>query len=356
MTDSEELQEKLKKLTDENLSAKCDYNQISDADALVLLALHKATNPRLLDTAIMYKDCVSLAPSNSYLFVNRLISSGVLLKHYLASAAGTYSLQDGDIWQISSQVYFFPVADDEIGRSEDAFLLLANRQYTDFDSIRSLWLDYAVADCQRYLLDQCSEHSFELEDDALEQIKSVYRTALETRSVSEVWSMTWKVVRDAASLSQRPYYNSRKAAATIYGKTQRYMEKVSSGEMSMQNWTRPTRHEKGTLGQILTEYFNIDETTTGREVSRILKRVAATDDLVDEQQFILQARELIGRARADGLEAAVLMLFADATRRGMSCEEAVQDTLSEYSRIASLVERIEPNDDEQSNQETERDN
>lgn len=330
-TEKLRLRERLEKLTEENLAADHDYSEISDDAALILLALHQAINPRLLSGTFMYRDCINLTPSDSDFFIDKLRNSQILLSNYLAAKEGTYSTNGDEILYYPAQACFFLVPDSKLGRSENALSILENRDYTDNLALRNLWLDYAVADCHRYLLDQCNDYDFQLEEEELKQMKSIFRTALENHSVCELWSMVWKIVKDAASLSQRTYYNSRKASATIPGKAQRFLEKVSKGENTLKQWARREQHTEGTLGQVFWNYFSIDATTTGYEVFRIFDVVIPSSDEVS--LLILPSKELMAKARADGIEAEVLICLAGFIRQGLSVKDAIHEVLRQYSQL-----------------------
>lgn len=93
--------------------------------------------------------------------------------------------------------------------------MLRMREHKQLSRILQLWLDYAVSDCMAYLFSECSLHGLETDAEDDIKIKSILRTALETWSIAQLWSVIWKVVRDAASLSTRVYYSKAKAAATL---------------------------------------------------------------------------------------------------------------------------------------------
>ncbi|WP_231949297.1 hypothetical protein [Herminiimonas arsenitoxidans] len=324
------LRELLEKLTEDNLATDCEYSEISDDAALILLALHRAINPRLLSGTFMYRDCATLTPSDSDFFIDKLCNSRILLPHYLAAKDGTYSLNGDEIWHYPAQACFFLVPDSKLGKSEIALSILENRNYKDNLALRNLWLDYAVADCHRYLIDQCNDYDFHLEEEELNQMKSIFRTALEIYSVSELWSMVWMIVKDAASLSQKTYSNSRKASATIPGKAQRFLVKVSKGENTLKQWARREQHTEGTLGQVFWDYFSIDAATTGCEVFRIFDVVPSSDNV---GPLILPSKELMAKARADGIEAEVLICLAGSIRQGLSVIEAIHEVLRQYSGL-----------------------
>lgn len=113
----------------------------------------------------------------------------------------------------------YRLAPDAASRSADEVIRsLQDRVYTDAEGLFNLWLDYSVADVMHYLSTQCELYNHDLSEQELEEVKSIIRSALETYSVSQLWSVVWKVVRDAASLANREYYNRPKAAATIPGR------------------------------------------------------------------------------------------------------------------------------------------
>lgn len=250
-----ELQQRLAPYVEQTLSHTINYRSLSDDIALILIALERAINPRLLTSTFMRSDCRALAPCNVDDFITKLCKAQAILDDPRKAKPGTYYLQEDQLWMRSAHAVYFLVPDPMYGPDEEAFAVLNDRYYDDHPAIRSLWFDYATADSMCYLKGQCELHNLETTEEEDAEIFSTLRTALQTYSVAQMWSMIWMVVRDAATLSTREYYNRRKAAATIPGKIMRYLEKVAKGTAKLKPWRRPVDQPAGTLGQVFMDMF-----------------------------------------------------------------------------------------------------
>ena len=262
----DELARQLIAVTERNLAATIEYEQIPVDVVLILIALDRVINPRLITGSFMLSECQGLVPTDSDLFVQRLWVAGVILDLPTKALPQAYVLKEEQLHHYRHKVAYFLVPDEQLGKDETSFSLLADRNFSGCSELRQLWLDYGVCDCLAYLFNQCALHNLETlpEDDA--EIKSILRTALQVHSVAQIWSVIWKVVQEAASLSTRQYYNKAKAAATIAGKISRQIERVVKSDAPIKVWRRPTDQPAGALGDVFYEYFGIDEGTTGIEV------------------------------------------------------------------------------------------
>lgn len=337
------LRERIDKITAENLSATISYAAIDDDIALILIALDKAISPRLLTGTFMRSDCRSLTPADSNSLILRLWKAGVILDLPTKAATDAYFLEDDSVWHYTNKVVYFLVPDRDNGKDEDAFSILSSRSFVDHQALRSLWLDYAVSDCMAYLYSQCALHNLEITIEDSAETGSILRTALLTYSVAQLWSVLWKVVRDAASLTARTYYNYAKAAATIPGKIRRNLEKVSKDKAAIKSWNRPDDQPAGTLGDVLYEYFGVDEDTPGREVMSLFP-VSDTNDL--ERGLKRTPEELEGlvcslmpRAIAHNRELEVMLHFARRIRSGDNIEEALDSIFAAFPQLIKPTER-----------------
>lgn len=329
-----ELQARLAQVEKLNLQETCDYGAIPDDLALLLIALEKAINPRLLNGSFMRSDCRSLASVDSGKLIQRLWTARLVVDLPSKAALGAYFLEEEQVWHFSEKVTYVFVPDAEIGKNEEAFSVLTMRDFCDHRAIRQLWLDYALSDCMAYLFDQSTTHGLETSSEADAEISSTLRTALNTYSVAQLWSVIWKIVRDAASLSTREYYNRAKAAATIPGKIKRNLEQVARGDVHLKAWTRPIHQPAGTLGDVFYEFFGIDENTLGSTVREMFSEVAiGTDHLkVDPPPEVIeeQIRILMRQALAQDISASVMLHFADRIRNGDDALAALDAVFAAY--------------------------
>ncbi|QXI51341.1 hypothetical protein [Pseudomonas alvandae] len=303
-----------------------DYSEVPDGQVLLLLALDRAVTPRLTNGGFTLGDCRGLAPRYVGNFVQQLREAGLVLDDPTRARPGTYYWVGDKIWMLRDQV-IYRLAPDAASRSADEVIRsLQDRVYTDAEGLFNLWLDYSVADVMHYLSTQCELYNHDLSEQELEEVKSIIRSALETYSVSQLWSVVWKVVRDAASLANREYYNRPKAAATIPGKIRRNLEKVQRESIELKAWRRPELHPAGTLGMVLSEILGGDENTPGPMVSSLIAWLtgqacsATVEAALDEP-----IRELMTNALAHDVGSAVMLRFAELIRAGHDVGSAVEE-------------------------------
>jgi hypothetical protein len=328
------LQARLAKVEERNLEETCDYGSIPDDLALILLALEKAINPRLLTGSFQRSDCRGLAPVDNGNLIQRLWAAKLVVDLPSKATLGAYFLKDGQVWHFADKVTYVFVPDALNGKNEEAFSVLTTRDFCDYQAIRQLWLDYALSDCMAYLFEQSSTHGLETSSEADAEISSTLRTALDRYSVAQLWSVIWKIVRDAASLSTREYYNKTKAAATIPGKIKRNLEQVAKGNVHLNAWTRPIEQPAGTLGDVFYEYFKIDENTLGSTVQEMLSEldIGANQLKVDPPAEVIegQTRILMRQALARDISASVMLHFADRIRNGDDALTALDAVFAAY--------------------------
>lgn len=340
-TERAELQERLAQTEQRNLDKKCEYASIPDDLVVVLLALEKAINPRLLTGSFMRGDCRSLAPVNSDQFIQRLWEKEIVVHLPSKAALGAYILKDEQVFHYLDKVTYVLVPDAVRGKTEEAFNALTMRDFHDYRAILQLWLDYAITDCMAYFFEQSTAHGLKTSLEADVEISSTLRTALDAYSVAQLWSVIWKNVRDAASLSTREYYNKTKAAATISGKIKRNLEQARKGIVHLKAWTRPTTQPAGTLGDVFYEYFGIDENTPGSTVREILPETATGPGQIqiDPPAEVIenQTRFLMRQALAHDITAGVILHFADRIRSGDDALTALDAVFEAYPLLEEKV-------------------
>lgn len=329
---SAELSARLAEIEGRNNQRVIDYEKIPDDAALILIALNNAINPRLLTGLFRRDQCQGLAPCFTSLLITKLWKAGVIADLPSKALPGAYFLEEGQVWHYSDKVSYFLLSDQVLGKTEAALDSLRTRAYTQFSLIRELWLDYALSECMLYLYDQCSLHRLQTSDENDGQVQSVLRTSLETYSVSQLWSVIWKVVRDAASLSTREYYNNEKAAATIPGKIKRYLERVVREGLNVKSWDRPVDQPAGTLGDVFYEYFGLDEDTPGLEAMAVLADLDLNEEEVIEPSagVVAAARAMMQQAIGQSCEAMALILFAEHIRQGDDVQAALEAVCAAY--------------------------
>lgn len=261
----------------QNSGAKRDYGTVGDAEALLMLALARTLGVRPFERSFFRNECTSLAPFDSGRFISRLWRSGLIVDDPSLGKKGAYFMKGNEVWHYYDKVAYRLVPDEILGGTEDALVTYcAARVFKEGTALRDLWLEYAMCDSLAYLADQTNLHNIRIEADHWQEIESTIASALQVHSVAEIWSVIWKCVKDVAALTQREYYNIRKAAATLPGKLMRYFEKINKGEASVKCWTRHENQPAGTIGQFFYELFDIDENTPGKQV---LARFASSDTL-----------------------------------------------------------------------------
>lgn len=320
------LTQQLASLTSRKLSLRTDFGTLPDDVALLLLAIDRAIAPRLADDTFSEKDCQFIAPYGVGAFIAKLTKYGALIVRPDLSPPNTFELDDGQLsYYPSKAVYQLTTPSCDVSR-ERAIVNLRQRQFIESHDLAELWLDLATAECMRYLHDQAELHNLPIDFELAQQTSSAIRVAAEIYSVAELWNVIWKVVRDAATLSRRDYYNPTKAAATLPGKIKRQLEKEKKGEVTLKPWSRPDHQPSGTLGELFVEIFAIDEETAGSNALKILSP-PITPVTTQVAHGTLAEREQANRLfeAACGHDAAleVLDALAGAIANGFSTSEAI---------------------------------
>ncbi|MCJ7957876.1 MAG: hypothetical protein MUW57_15345 [Pseudomonas sp.] len=319
------LEKRLAEYARRQASNVVDYAEISDAQVLLLLALDRAVTPRLTNGGFTVGDCRGLTPWYVSDFVSQLRDTGLILEDPSKAKPGTYYWKGEEIWSKTAQLVYL-LAPGTARDGNEAVRTLSQRVYTHAEGIFSLWLDYSVADVMCYMSDQCYRYSHELDEQEWDEIKSTLRLAMETLSVSQLWFVAWKVVKDAASLANHQYYNRVKAAATIPGKIRRYLEKVRRESIELRSWSRPERHPAGTLGMLFEETFGVDEDTSGlTAISRIVQLTGQESALSVEAELCMPIRELMTHALALDVGPSVMLRFAQLILAGHDVGFAVKE-------------------------------
>jgi hypothetical protein len=323
-----------------NAAMSIDYNLLADDIVLILLALNHAIAPRLLNGTFKRDDCRALAPAYVPDFIKKLYKASAIVDQPEMTNMKAYVIKDGSLCHYPNQVLYRLTPDKTLGGGEIGFSYLEQRQLQDNEAIRNLWLDYATADCMCYFFNRCELHGLNTTEEHDQEIYSQLHAALRKYSVSQLWSVTWKVVEDAAALSTREYYNKQSAAATLPGKLQRHLEKIERGQASLgqKKWERPTLQPAGTLGQLFSELYNIDESTPGSVIMNLF-----ADPITNKRDYCIDPRpeeitesslELMSAALGHSATSEVLLCFADAIRSGANVKEAIDEVFDTYPYLS----------------------
>lgn len=328
-----EVNRRLARIVEQNASTTLDYSELPDNVVLILLAINAVVAPRLADGTFGIGDCEDLAPWDPGLFIRQLHRERYLLADPRTVKPGTYYLCDGELWYKTYQLELFLPPDITLGRGIGALDLLGEHHFSNPEALIKLWLDYSVGDVLRYLFDQCRIYNHDLDDEAIDRIKSTVRHGLHTYSVSQLWSVMWKVVRDAASLANREYYNRPKATATIPNKIRKLLEIADQQGGISRGWDRPESHIAGSLGMVFSNVFAVDEYSPGVKVIEIFNRIGRSTQLQDEEK-LSSLTDSFMRSALDGPSPWLVMShFADKIRDGLTTEDAMVEVFNQHSEM-----------------------
>jgi tetratricopeptide (TPR) repeat protein len=324
--DTRTIEKRLQEVGEGNRNRSIDYSTIPDDIAVILLALDRTLGGQALERTFFRTDCASLAPMDSGTFISKLWEARVIADDPAKAKKDAYFLKGSELWHHNDKVAYLVVPDENCENRADSMMMLNGRQFTDAGRLRELWLTYATTDCVAYLYAMMGEHQLELDKEKDAEIRAAIRTALQDHSVSEIWSVIWKIERDAGELAQRHYYNEVRAAATIPGKFSRHLESVVKGKRQFGNWKRPSYQPAGTIGQVFYELFGIDEETRGSELASHLPDTAAGEpglqiNLTHELRTDIDCVLARVQRRKQGPD--MMAAFASAIADGMPFEDAV---------------------------------
>lgn len=327
------LLERLKREAGErNRQRRVSYADLPDDVAIILLALDRTLGSQTFERHIFRSDCTSLAPARPGVFINKLWDAEVIADDPSHARKDAYFLKDGELWHYSDRVAYIVAPDTHCRVPADSMMILTGRRFENRSALRDLWLTYATADCLAYLYTMLGVHSMVLTEEHDAAISASIRSALQKDSVSDIWSVIWMIVKDAAALAQRQYYNSAKAAATLPGKFLRHIEGVAKGTKGFGQWRRHHDQPAGTIGQVLYDLFGIDEYTKGADVDALLapKPLVAPQPVVLTNEMGTTIDIIIERANHTKRGPEMMRAFAEAILAGRTFEEAIAGLESEH--------------------------
>jgi len=322
-----ELQDILDKRSHEMASRTISYEALPDDVCLLLLAMDASIGPRLAEGTFRESECDALVPYGFGCFFMRLREEEIILDSPHAARPGTYFLEDGALMVRRNQAEFFLVADDKFGRGGKAIRAIAEREFTNAQALFELWLDYAENDVIRYLLDQCQTYRLMLEPEDLEKIKVAVRQGLHTYSVSQLWFVVWKVIKDAASYATHKFSNRIKASATIPRKIRQQIETAAKENGISRSWNRPDGHPAGSLGKVFSSIFRIDEQTDGRQVSERFALLNSESNMERDDEFESLATSFMQRALQNQNAGSSLARLTEAIQAGCDIKTALEGVM-----------------------------
>lgn len=269
-----ELQKQLNSRISQMRNVSISYADLKDDQRFILLAIGALITTSLADSKFTEGNCDALSPWESRAYLTRLCRAGVIFDDPEAAIPGTYSFREGVLHADRGSLKYFLPPDELLGRGDEALESITEQPFTDPAAMTSLWLDYAVGDVLRYLMDQCRIYSHDLNNEDIEKIKGTIRSGLHTYSVSQLWFVMWKVAKDAASLAVREYYNRPKATATIPNKIRKQIEIADKQGGIDKYWDRPELHIAGSMGMAFLTLFGIDEFTSGKNALEIFAQLS----------------------------------------------------------------------------------
>lgn len=330
--EKQELSELLSKAIERNKKLTADYQSINDDLAIITLALNHSLGNRLFEIKFNLKHCGNLSPMNSANYIARLLRSGLITTNPEYSAPGAYFVKNDGLWHYSNLVTYECIPDKIIKSGQDIINILQNRPFNQGEALRSLWIEYATNDCMLYTLNFSSLHGLDIAEDEKIEIENIIRSALNTYSISNLWSMVWMIVKDAAALSTREYYNKRKATATLPGKLKRHLEDIRKGKRDLRNWERPADQASSSLGEIFYKIWMIDENTPGTELENIfptIKKDTKVNELCINREFVT---ETLVKTIDQDLAPEMLTMFANSIKEGKSLMESLEIVYSLISQ------------------------
>lgn len=316
------------------------YDEIPDDIALIALALDRTVASGLVGRSITYRDCRALAPMGADEFFLRLRIARVLSDAPRTTAAAAYSLDaKGGLSFDMDRAKFFLVPDERLGAGEEAFQKIVGRSFDDKRSLLRLWFDYAATDCMSYLNEQCHEQGLEVPENQVKDIRSAIRTAVQFYSISQVWCLLWKVVKEVSGIAHHRFYKDDGAGGTISERLLHHYEQNRKRKKELKSWNRVDFLPAGMLGKVFKERFGIDQDTSGVAVARLFSEGPSVREEI-EASIDAKVKQLMDSALAAGSGAAAIYDFAELIRNGVGTVDAVEKIAKIYS--VSHADEVSP--------------
>lgn len=267
-------------------SMRVDYEHLPYKDLFMLMALIKAAGAIIYtDQGFRYDLILDMMPMprlSQYKWMDLLHTKHCIhtFKRDLNDKTVTdgFLLEDGNLMFSWEEACFrlVPHVDGGLHIIEQIFQARQPGN-EDQESLVMIWLENSVWGALAYLEEQGRMHNLwsYLEENLAEEIKAVLYEAFCTLSLSNVWGILWKVVRDTAALSMRDYYNVGKAVNTIPGKIKRDHDMIMKGLKNKPEWKRPSNLPQSTVDALFEDIYGIDERTSGEMAAEIIGKACA---------------------------------------------------------------------------------
>lgn len=321
------------------LTLRIDYGLIGYDKCLLVMALHKsAGNIILMDSHFRNHPTLNLMPESNTYALMELIRSGVIAPTCVNGNTEGYLLENGDLNYYRNEVAYTLIP-HKGGTSEDAFAIANQRAPADADLVIKLWYELSTQECMKYLISQCNDFGFPVEHyfsaEAWDEVTAVVRNALLQFSVTHLWAAIWKIVRDAAALSNKQYYNKKKAAATIPGKLARELARVTKGEKPIFMWERPYQQQSSMVADVFSEMFGLAEFHSGRSAEASIRDICGcVDGDRDAQQGELALFALLMKiAIQERLATEVAITYGECRKGGITMMKSIEIICQEYPGV-----------------------
>lgn len=117
------------------------------------------------------------------------------------------------------------------------------------DVVRGIWIDISLRDCMKSLLHLGRERGFEMPHG--DKTRTTILGALQSFSVSSIYSFVWSAVRSASDYYLVHNVSKKQAANSVVGKIQNYADKVRVGEWDARSFSRFKGHVDNALYSVL---------------------------------------------------------------------------------------------------------
>lgn len=335
--EEEELIAILKEREKVNRKVTIDYNSLADDAAMVLLALKRAMNKGQLPETFKIRDCRGITHHGCYDIIMILKENSAITDEPLKSGIKAYYLEGGELHYHENQVFYSIVPNDNVNLTEDAISTLEKRIYKNNVLMKELWLTYALSECLFYLNRDCDSYRLSPNEVTLEEVIAVLYTALQKYSISQMWFVIWIVVKEAASLSTKEFYNREKAVKTIPGKIHKLLKKVVKESRDLRFWDRRENQPTKTLGEVFYDLFCIDEDTTGEEVLKVfINQNLRAQTYPSISEFAELSKNIFTISAENAIASEVMFSFAKKIREGMEVGNAMNSLLVDFAVLNHL--------------------
>lgn len=309
--------------------------------SLVLMALHKVVgNSILMNGTFPAIAAINLMPFSHIYALQILVNNSVIFGLPNDERVGGFELSDdGQLTFTLSQVNYCLMW-QEGSSVESAFAITEQRKPSSADEVIRLWYELQKQECLAYFNEQCSQHGFrfghEVTQEIWSAIEAIVLNALPDFSTSNLWAEIWKVVRDAALLTNREYYNSQSAAKTLPGKLQRAINKLRRGDAAAQSWRRSATSSDSGLSLVFWERFALGINENGKFAENAILKICAdvgSTEKPNDEETLKMFHLLMNNASEQSLAGEVALSFGDYRNAGKTVFESMCALVKKFPSI-----------------------